>query len=243
MELNILHLYPTLMGLYGEYANLSVLKRVLEQMGVNVRVTEAQPEDTPDFATADLIYMGAGTERSQKAALTALLPYRKALAEAAESAHQMLFFTGNAMEALGTSVTDADGKCWEGLGLAEFTTVEARERTPVDVIALPTLWEEPVVGFMNKCSVTHGVTSPLFSSLALGFGNDRERGEEGYVSGNLLATHLTGPVLVKNPAFLEQMVQRLFACKGWECPQNILTLPYQRESYEVTLRELRARSK
>ena len=32
-------------------------------------------EDAPDFDTMDMIYMGAGTERGQKAALTALTPY------------------------------------------------------------------------------------------------------------------------------------------------------------------------
>lgn len=239
MELNILHLYPTLMGLYGEYANLTVLKRVLEKMGVTVNVTEVQPEDTPDFAGADLIYMGAGTERSQKAALTALVPYSAEL-DCAVKADKVILFTGNAMELLGKSVTDAAGKVWTALGLAEFTTVESDKRSPVDVIAHSELWEAPAVGFMNKCSVTGGVTSPLFTELTLGFGNDRERGSEGYVSGNLFATHLTGPVLVKNPAFLELIVRRLFALKGWECPENIPTLPYQRESYEVTLRELRA---
>ena len=38
MELNILHLYPDCMSLYGEYANVAVLCRHLEQMGVTVNV-------------------------------------------------------------------------------------------------------------------------------------------------------------------------------------------------------------
>ena len=63
MELTILHLYPDLMGLYGEYANLAVLRRRLEAMGVSVAIAGCAPEDTPDFASADLIYMGAGTGR------------------------------------------------------------------------------------------------------------------------------------------------------------------------------------
>ena len=31
MELTILHLYPELMSLYGEYANLAVLERLLKE--------------------------------------------------------------------------------------------------------------------------------------------------------------------------------------------------------------------
>ena len=34
MELNILHVYPDLMNLYGEYANLAVLRRHLEALDV-----------------------------------------------------------------------------------------------------------------------------------------------------------------------------------------------------------------
>lgn len=242
MELTILHLYPELMDLYGEYANLAVLRRRLEALGVSVTITGCAPEDAPDFASADLIYMGAGTERRQKYALTALLPHADALRAAVERGAAVLF-TGNAMETLGASVTDASGKVWQGLGLADFTTVETDRRTPGDVVASPALWDAPAVGFMNKCSVTHGIAAPLFRSLPLGFGNDAEHGAEGYVSGNVFATHLTGPALVKNPDFLDLVIRRLFALKGWEVPERLPVLPHEREAYAVTLRELEARIK
>lgn len=242
MELTILHLYPDMMDLYGEYANLAVLRRRLEALGVSVTAAGCAPEDAPDFASADLIYMGAGTERRQKYALTALLPHADALKAAAERGAAVLF-TGNAMETLGASVTDASGKVWQGLGLADFTTVETDQRTPGDVVASPVLWDAPAVGFMNKCSVTHGIAAPLFHSLPLGFGNDAEHGAEGYVSGNVFATHLTGPALVKNPDFLDLLIRRLFALKGWEVPERLPVLPHEREAYAVTLRELEARIK
>lgn len=145
------------------------------------------------------------------------------------------------METLGASVTDVAGKVWPGYGLAEFTTVETDRRDPGDVVAASLLWDTPAVGFMNKCSATHGITSPMFSELPLGFGNEAEHGPEGYVSGNVFGTHLTGPVLVKNPQMLDFFVRRLFAVKGWVCPEALPELPHQRAAYEVTLRELRAR--
>lgn len=240
MELTLLHLYPDLMGLYGEYANLSILKRHLEALGVAVTVQTVEPEDKPDFASADFIYMGAGTERSQKAAITALLPYQEEL-KAALDRGAVALFTGSAMELIGASVTDAQGKVWPCLALARYTTVETDKRSPGDVIATPTLWDTPAVGFMNKCSVTSGVDSPLFSALPMGFGNDREGGCEGYVDGSLFATHLTGPALVKNPDLLDLILLRLFAAKGWKLPQALPVLPYEREAYDVTLKELMAR--
>ena len=240
MELTILHLYPDCMSLYGEYANIMVLRRHLEAMGVAVRLRTALFEDAPEFEQADFIYMGAGTERTQKAALTALAPHGEALKAAVDRGAAVLF-TGSAMETLGTSVTGADGRVWPGLGLADFATVETDRRDPGDVIAHTPLLDRPVVGFMNKCSVTTGVASPLFDRLSLGFGNEEEKGPEGYVSGNVFATHLTGPVLVKNPDFVDLIVRRLFEVKGWELPEALPVLPHEREAYEVTLKELTVR--
>ncbi len=240
MELTILHLYPDCMSLYGEWANVAVLRRHLEAAGVSVTVNTALFEDAPAFASADFIYMGAGTERMQKAALTALLPHREAL-EAAVDRGAVLLFTGSAMELLGASITDGAGKVWNGLELADFVTVETDKRTPEDVVAHTELWPDPAVGFMNKCSVTHGVTTPLFQRLSLGFGNEAAGGAEGYVSGNVFATHLTGPVLVKNPGFIHLLIRRLFAAKGWEAPEELPVLPHEREAYDVTLKELTAR--
>ena len=69
MEIKILHFYPDLMSLYGSYANVSVLKRRLEQLGCTVTVTAVLPGQSADLSRADFLYMGAGTERAQKAAL------------------------------------------------------------------------------------------------------------------------------------------------------------------------------
>lgn len=241
MELTILHLYPDCMSLYGEYANVMVLRRHLEAMGVAVNVETALFEDTPDFEHADFIYMGAGTERTQKAALSALLPHRDALKGAIDRG-AVLLFTGNAMELLGMSITDASGDAWPGLGFAEFTTAEYDRRDPCDVVAYTDLWEDAVVGFMNKCSETRGVTTPLFTQLTQGFGNEENCEPEGYVSSNVFATHITGPVLVKNPDFVDFLIKRIFAAKEWELPEKLPVLPYEREAYEVTLKELTGRT-
>ncbi len=242
MELNILHLFPDLMSLYGEYANLAVLRRRLERMGVTVKMHTADGETAPDFSAVTLIYMGAGTERNQKVALQKLYPHADALKEAVARGAVVLF-TGNAMPLLGKSITDADGQQFMALGLAEFTTQETNKRIGEDVVAVPTLWEETAVGFINKCSTTTGITTPLFSALSLGFGNEQERGAEGYVNGSVLGTHITGPVLVKNPAFTDWVICHLFTANGWALPDVLPRLPYEQEAYTVTLRELKARVK
>ena len=242
VKLKIVHLFPELMSLYGEYANLALLSRRLERMGVTVGIVGIDCDSVPDFSDADMIYMGAGTERSQKHALKKLAPYAGALRTAAQRGAVVLF-TGNAMPMLGKTITDARGTHHDALALADFTTVESDKRIGVDIIAVPTLWDEQAVGFMNKCSVTTGIATPLFSALPLGFGNESEGGTEGFANGSVFATHITGPVLVKNPAFTDHVIRRLFAAKGWELPEQLPRLPHEQEAYEVTLRDLQARVK
>ena len=242
MEVNILHLYPDCMSLYGEYANVAVLRRHLEALGVAVNVKKNLLDYAPDFTEADVIYMGCGTERTQKAVLM-MLKDRGADLKAALDRGAVVLFTGNAMDVLGKTVTNARGQEWSGMGLAEYTTVETDKRDPGDVIAQSALWDSSVVGFMNKCSRTSGVTSPLFPKLKLGLGNEEELGAEGYVDGNLFATHITGPVLVKNPDFVDLIIGRIFEAKGGQLPEQLPVLPYEREAYEVTLKELSARIK
>ena len=239
--MKLVHLYPQAMSLYGEYANLALLTRLLESLGEPVELTAAAPGETPDLSGADLIYMGAGTERTQKAALTWLTPHRQALGEAAERG--LVLFTGNAMELLGASVTDKEGTLYEGLGFGSFATVETDKRMPHDVIARTSLFEAPVVGFMNKCSVTSGVDNPLFTALDMGTGNEGDKGPEGFYQGNVMGTHITGPVLVKNPAFLTWVADKLYKNRGESMPPVPAGQPWMdmaRRAYQVTLEELSA---
>ena len=69
MNCKIIHFYPHLMNLYGSYANLTVLRRYLELLGHSVDVVTVAPGENAQLSDADFIFMGAGTERSQKAAL------------------------------------------------------------------------------------------------------------------------------------------------------------------------------
>ena len=91
MELNILHLYPEMMSLYGEYANLKVLRRHLEKLGVTANLQGVPCGETPDFDGVDMVYMGAGTERAAQAAMADFARYGDALKAAAQDCAQQGF--------------------------------------------------------------------------------------------------------------------------------------------------------
>ena len=217
MELKIIHFYPDLMSLYGSYANVSVLRRYLEALGCAVTVQAVVPGEGADITGADFLFMGAGTERAQRFAAEDFARYSATVKAAAEDGTAMLF-AGTAMELLGASVTDRDGDTYPGIGLASFTTVQGKRRIVGDVYGVTALFPEAVVGFMNKCGQIRGVEAPLLTGLSLGFGNEAEKGPEGFHWKNVFASELTGPVLVKNPRLLEAVSDAIFTRRRISLP-------------------------
>jgi hypothetical protein len=193
-----------------------------------------------DLSGADFLFMGAGTERAQKAALADFARFGEAVKTAAKDGVTMLF-AGNAMELLGKSITDADGKTYDGIGLADFTTVQGKKRFVEDVYGHTDLFPEAVVGFVNKCGVISGVETPLLTSLDLGFGNEREKGPEGFHWNNVFASQLTGPILVKNPRLLDTVVKALYTRRSEPLPQEPPRDHWAEDGYAITAEQLRLR--
>ncbi len=248
--MKILHLYYDLMNLYGEYANVAALKRMLDMNKVSCKVDTLSVGDKIQFLDYDLIYVGSGTESNQKLILEHLKKSKEAL-KAYVDAGRFLVMTGNSFEILGKEITDAKGKKYAGLGFFEFTVTE-QERTRDTADAVFRLWDErkntaddavsneengagKLVGFINKCSTIQGIDTPLFH-VEMGLGNEKAGQTEGIRYKNFYGTHLTGPMLIKNPYFLMKLAGDL--C-GKEMDGEYLT--YEKAGYEITLRELSKR--
>lgn len=242
MELKLVHFYPDLMSLYGSYANLLVLRRSLEALGNTVTIVPVRPGEEADLENADFLFMGAGTERAQKAALTDFEKYSEAVKLGADHDVAMLF-AGTAMELLGKSIVDADGKIWNGIGLGSFVSTQHPRRKVEDVLGKTDLYQEPVVGFMNKSAIITGVETPLLTSLTLGFGNEASLGAEGFRYKNVIGSQLTGPILVKNPRLLDWVVNAIYARRGQEIPADRPHDHWAEDGYQITASELAKRVK
>ena len=199
------------------------------------------PGQEADLSSADFLYMGAGTEHAQKAALADFARYGETVKAAAESGVAMLF-AGTAMELLGKTITDADGNVHDGIGLADFTAVQGSKRFVEDVYGHTDLYPEAVVGFMNKCSTISGVETPLLAELALGYGNNGEKTPEGFHRNNVFASQLTGPLLVKNPRMLDAVVDAIYRHRGESLPAERPTDHWAEDGYLITAEQLKLRS-
>ena len=241
MNIRIIHFYPDLMNLYGSYANISVLQRVLERAGAEVTVERVAPGQDCDLTGADFLFMGAGTERRQKAAAQDFLRFADAVKAAAEAGTAMLF-CGTAMELLGKVITDADGQDFVGIGLADFASTQGKRRMVEDVYGTTDLYSEPVVGFINKCSILKGIDTPLLTATALGYGNEGPVTAEGFRCKNVFASHLTGPILGKNPKLLETVADAIFRRQNAPVPQKWDIDNWLVDGYAITAEQLKRRT-
>ncbi len=233
--MRLIHLYHDLMNLYGDYANVAAMRRLLEKSGAQVTVDKVPLGGDIQLDGCDFLYIGSGTERNMRVALEDLRRCTDALRAYIDSG-RVLLLTGNAFEMLGNSITDAHGVRTEGLGLLDFAVTEQNKtRMTADVVYHCDFLTQPLVGFVNKCSDIRGVPTPLFT-VEMGLGNTENDRYEGVRVQNCFGTHLTGPVLIKNPHFLEYLAGKLLGA-----PPQTAWMTHERAGYEVTLHELRMR--
>ncbi len=235
--MKILHLYHDIMNLYGDYANISALKRLFGFSGIECNVDRITFGENAIISDYDLIYIGSGTERNQKVVLEDIRKYRVSLKEYIDKGKTILM-TGNSFEMTGKTLKDAEGNEYEGLGIFDFTTEEQNKvRNTADAVFTADFSDKPLVGFINKCSEINGITTPLFD-VKMGLGNKKDDRKEGIRVNNFFGTHLTGPVLIKNPYFLIYIAGII---AGDESKIDTKKLGFEKSGYEVTLSELSKR--
>lgn len=232
----ILHLFPRLMSLYGDYGNLQILKKYAADFGCAVQIVlyeggELRPE------AYDTIYVGAGTEQAIALAARELAPYRETITAHIENGGLWLC-TGTSLSLFGKSIT-GQGAPVETLGVFDFTTAaEPEKRYSGDVLTTDNNpFGAPLVGYINNCYTYVGKLHPL-CGLRLGqtLGNDKKTPPEGHVYKSFYATALTGPLLAKNPAALAFFLKKL---TGKDCripPEAMVN-----KAYASALAELQAR--
>lgn len=233
-EIKILHLFPRLLSLYGEYGNIAMLERTLKDAGHTVTV-DGYENGELNLVGYDLIYIGAGTEDNLMEAIRRLMPYKAAVA-ASIADNQLWLATGNAMTLFGASVTRHEAAC-EALGCFVYTTAIYDTKRYLGDVLTAAAFGGAFVGFINTSCVYEGIAASLLE-LKLGnqLGNNKQSAAEGIQENNFFGTQLIGPVLVKNPHFLTHIC-RLITGDVIELPDD----SYAKKAYQLALDELTKR--
>lgn len=234
MEIKILHWYYDIMNLYGEYGNIKILEKHLKDQKLKVVVEKKTVKEDVKLDDYDFIYIGAGTEDNQMFVLQDMIKYKTQLKDYIDS-EKVALFTGNSYEILGKSIDEV-----EALGILDFETKRLKDRVTSDVIYKNKFLKKRVVGFVNKMTnIVHNL-NPLFE-VEFGIGENENKDIEGIKYKNLYGTHVSGPILVRNPEVLEMIVRMICMKKDRNIIYKRKEYKNEKDGYELVLNELKNR--
>lgn len=206
-QVQVVVIYPTLLGTYGDRGNATVLAKRLEWRGYPSRLTPIAPGDSlPDHG--DIYLLGGGSDAAQVSAVRALRA-DGALHRAADRG-AAIFGVGAGYQILGKSFTvGEDDSATEGLGLLDVTTTHAPRRAVGEALVR---WlghddreEQWLTGFENHAGHTRlGPHVQPLGHVEAGVGNGD--GTDGAQHDNVMGSYLHGPALARNPALADRIL-------------------------------------
>lgn len=209
MELRVLALYPEQMNIYADRGNIVFLQRRCEWRSIDFSYTPSGPGEDFDPAAHDLLYLGGGQDRDQRAVAADMVAGKRAsIASAVEDGAVMLAVCGG-YQLLGHSYQLGEERL-PGLGLADLETVrEPGERLIGNVAIEADLGDgaQTIAGFENHGGRTYlGAGATALGRVLHGFGNNGKDGLEGVRRNNLIGTYLHGPLLPKNAWLADRLI-------------------------------------
>ncbi|MGH3831641.1 MAG: type 1 glutamine amidotransferase [Pseudonocardiaceae bacterium] len=204
-------LLPDVLGTYSDVGNATVLAQRLRWRDIPAEIRTITARDTP--ATSCAVYLlGGGEDTAQHFAADWLRRHEKLRRALDTSAVTLAVCAG--LQILGRSMTDASGQCYPGLDLLDITTAPGRRRAVGEVIASCVV---PGVGALTGFENHRGVTTlcpdtaPL-GRVITGTGNGTGMGRyrtEGVLTDHIIGTYLHGPVLARNPALADHILNKI----------------------------------
>jgi lipid II isoglutaminyl synthase (glutamine-hydrolysing) len=200
--------YQSLLGIYGDRGNATVLAKRLEWRGIDHELLVVEPGDEVP-ADAHVYLLGGGEDLAQISAVKALRADGN-LFRAVEAGAALLAVCAG-YQICGTSFTVGDhDQVIEGLGLLDVST----RRGPVRAVGeILTRWQRhdgtsyELTGFENHGGhTTLGTDAVPLARVEVGVGNNGD-GTEGAQHGTVIGTYPHGPVLARNPELADHVLR------------------------------------
>lgn len=209
MKLNICHLYPDVLNLYGDTGNILCIRRRLQWRGIECEVTPLPIGETADFSGFDLFFIGGGQDFEQEVLLKDLHSGKaKEILSAVEDEKVFLCICGG-FQMMGEYYKTHSGEQYDFIGALKLHTIGSETRMIGNYMYKcgEESGESTIVGFENHSGKTYlqDGLAPLGTILS-GFGNNGEDGTEGARYKNVFGTYCHGPLLPKNPEFADYII-------------------------------------
>lgn len=246
MKLNICHLYPDLLDLYGDRGNILALSARCCWRGIETVVQRASLGDKLDFDNMDILFIGGGSDREQNLLVQDLMQRKIDLQAAIEDGLVVLTICGG-YQLLGQYYQTAEGKNIPGLGILDLWTIAGSKRMIGNVVVeLDCLLQArqvtslgTLVGFENHSGKTYlGSGLEPLGKVLIGYGNNGQDKTEGVRYKNIFGTYLHGPLLPKNPDFADLLLQLAFKRRGYREQLELLDDRIERLAHQAILKKL-----
>ena len=223
LKVQICHLYPDLLNLYGDRGNIICLRQRLEWRGIDAEVLEVPVGEKADLTRYDLIFIGGGQDFEQEVLLPDLRSGKdRELKAAIEDGKTILAICGG-YQMLGSYYETWDGVRCDFINAIDFYTVGSKKRMIGNFAfkCLPESGGSTVVGFENHSGKTYlGSGVQPLGKILTGSGNNGEDGGEGVRYHNVFGTYSHGPVLPKNPELCDFILQTALSDRMELMPLN-----------------------
>ncbi|MDO5142510.1 MAG: glutamine amidotransferase [Eubacteriales bacterium] len=210
MRLNICHLYPDILNLYGDRGNIITMKRRLEDRGIAVTVDERSIGQPIDIDQYDIFFIGGGQDFEQEVLLRDLAAGKGRDIRAAVEDEKVFLAICGGYQMLGQYYKTWDGEQLDFIGAINVHTIGAKERMIGNYMyrTTPESGDTIVVGFENHSGKTYlGADIAPLGMVLQGFGNNGEDQTEGARYKNVFATYSHGSLLPKNPVLCDLILQ------------------------------------
>ena len=207
MELNICHLYPDLLNVYGDIGNILILKYRAEQRNVQVNIFNVSMDENFDREKYDIVFFGGGQDYEQSIVSKDLIATKKIeLQKYVEEGKVFLSICGG-YQLLGNYYTTPEGEKLDGLKILDLCTDGGNTRFIGNTVIRNEDFNEIYVGFENHSGRTYlGPSLKPLGKALVGYGNNGEDGFEGCIYKNTFGTYFHGSFLSKNPEFADRLI-------------------------------------
>ena len=207
MELNICHLYPDLLNVYGDVGNILILKHRAEARGIKVNLINLSLNEEFDAENTDILFFGGGQDFEQSIVSDDLKTIKKPMLKKYIEDEKVVIAICGGYQLLGNYYMAPNGEKIEGLGILDIYTESGENRFIGNTVIYNEEFNETYVGFENHSGRTYiNGLKPLGKCLH-GYGNNGEDGYEGCIYKNTYCSYFHGSLLSKNPELADRFLR------------------------------------
>jgi CobQ-like glutamine amidotransferase family enzyme len=238
-------LYPRQMSTYGDRGNILTVYQRCHWRGIEVEVKEIDLKEKIDPTAADFYFFGGGQDQAQKLVSKDLQEYKKDSLRKAARLGAVFFGICGGYQLLGNYYRLAWEKDLLGIGILDLVTVAGDKRMIGNIIIemnedLKVGGERMLVGFENHSGRTYlGKKAAPLGRVVVGHGNNGEDRTEGAFQGNVFGCYLHGPVLPKNPNFVDFLIEKALAHRYGKVQLSPLDDNLEMRAHEVAIERSR----